>query len=138
MKKKAEENLQFKPPVKKPPEDYYTALWRRYKAKPAKVSVRVKRKSAILGEGIILQVQVYSGRKPGRIKQGERFFYKNDPIKDVRQMAGVLAGALAERCCEEYLDSFDPSECARQAMDTFDRLREDLDRNRLTTAFLKE
>lgn len=133
--------LPFKQDVKDS-RDYYTKLWdktRGAKSKMERVRVRIKRDSNILGPGITMEVQVYSAMKPGRIKQGEKFFDMRDDSKRMRQVAGVLAGALAEQCCEHYGDVYDPSDYARMGMEAYDQVvAEAMSSSRLTQGLIIE
>ena len=128
---------------KKTPVEHYGALWNKEKAKNpslkmARVTVSIRRHTLMLGEGIILAVEVFSANKPGRGKHGEREFYRHENIDKVREMAGVLAGALAELCCNDYGDTFEPDDCVKAALDTFDKIKSDLEAGVLTKAITTE
>lgn len=68
------------------------------------------------GTGDIL-VQVYSAVRPGAIKQG-RMHRAQLPSGDaaVCQKVGVTAGALAEMLCDQFRDTIDPDQVAREAL----------------------
>jgi hypothetical protein len=124
--------------------DYYTKLWDKVRGRNSpmeRVRVRITRgtdETNIL-PGIIMLVQVYSRALPGRIKQGEKFFDFRDDSKNMRQVAGVMAGALAEECCEHFGDSFDPSEAAKMGMEAFEQVvAESMQSGRLTQGLIIE
>lgn len=135
--------LPFKQDVKDS-RDYYTKLWdknRGIKSPMERVRVKITKgtdETNIL-PGIIMLVQVYSRALPGRIKQGEKFFDFRDTSKNMRQVAGVLAGALAEECCEHFGDSFDPSDAAKMGMEAFDQVASNaMQTGRLTQGLIIE
>lgn len=141
---KPSEHVQYRQPQEpKKPESNLKLLFDRQKAanpkmKMAKVSVSVKPSSLILGDGIVLVVEVFSNVKPGNGKHGERQFYKSDSLTKVREMACALGGALAELCCADFGDDYDIMECAKAAGEVFDAIREQLEKGVLTKGILKE
>lgn len=117
--------------------DYYTRLWndmkdRRGRKSEFLVNVRIAKDSAMLGQGFVLKVQVYSQVLKGRIKQAEKQMTKADGMDGLRRMAGLMAAALSEECCNEYGDSFNPSDYERMGKDAFDQLVQKLQDGELT------
>lgn len=133
--------LPFKQDVKDS-RDYYTKLWEKTRganSKMERVRVRIKRDSNILGPGITMEVQVYSVMMPSRVKQAEKFFDMRDDSKKMRQVAGVMAGALAEECCTHFGDVYDPSEIAKMGMEAYDQVvAEAMSSSRLTQGLIIE
>jgi hypothetical protein len=97
------------------------------------VKVEITRAESILGPGIKLIVSVYSQVKPGAIKRGERFFYKADAGERVAKMAEVLGGHLAELCCAEHGDIFDPDDYAKAAREAFRQVLMKLEKESVLT-----
>lgn len=101
------------------------------------VNVDITKEERVLGPGLKVVVQVYSVIKPGRIQQGERFFYKND-FNTLPAVVEALGGALAESCCEKYGDDIDPSEYAAAAKGALRKtIMEYEQSNRLTKGVVK-
>ena len=122
--------------------DYYTKIWDKEKAARGQktetlVNVRVAKSSAMLGEGLVLRVQVYSQVLKGRIKMAEKEMTKGDGMDGLRRMSGILAAALAEECCKEYKDTLDPSEYYRMGMDAFDQIVRKVEDGELTVGIVQ-
>lgn len=122
--------------------DYYNKLWASAKKKDKTlkeqlVNVRVRRGSGLLGEKVIvLMVQVYSKNLSGRIKQGEKEMTTANSMSELRNTACMLAGALAELCCNDYGDSYDPSDYAKLGGEAFDQIVRKLQDGELTVGII--
>lgn len=108
-------------------ENYYNKLWAAAKEKTKDpyetlVNVRIAKSSAMLGEGMVLRVQVYSQVLKGRIKMAEKEMTRADGMSGLRTMAGILAASLAEECCKAYGDNLNPSDYERMGWDAFDQI----------------
>jgi hypothetical protein len=122
--------------------DYYTKLWDATKKKRKQkdeilVNVHVAKDSMVLGEGLILRVQVYSQVKRGRIKQAERRMSKGDGFSGLRAMAGLMAATLAEECCKEYGDVMEPIDYEKMGRNAFDQIVNRLEKGELTVGVVR-
>lgn len=114
--------------------DAYNAHWDEAKKKGSVlnlVTVQVRRSSALLGQTLSMRVLVQSQRMQGRGKHGEMEIYRSESLSGMRDKACILAGALAEACCNDYGDYFDPSDVSRAAGDAFDKMVKKLERGEL-------
>ncbi len=144
IKTSSPENVQYRQPQEpKKPKGNIQELWDRQKAadpklKMAKVSVAVKPSTMLSGDGIVLVVEVFSNKKPGNGKHGERQFSRFESLTKVREMACALGGALAELCIADWGDDYEPDECAKAAGEVFDAIKAQLEQGVLTKGILKE
>ena len=76
-----------------------------------------------------IEVLVYSQIKQGAIRRVvlDKKTYdftgkESDMTGAVRSVVSTSAGAAGEHCCKQYGDVFDPSDCAKLAVDLFDDL----------------
>lgn len=124
--------------------DYFTRLWDSALAKDKAlkqqlVNVRVRKGSGLLGEKVlVLMVQVFSQNLKGRVKQGEKTMTNADSMDALRGAAGLMAGALAELCCNDYGDTFDPSDYAKLGGEAFDQIVRKLQDGELTVGVIAE
>lgn len=124
--------------------DYFTKLWDAAKKKDKNlkqqlVNVRVRKGSALVGEKIIvLMVQVFSQNLKGRVKQAEKEMNTGHTMGELRSAAGLMAGALAELCCNDYGDSYDPSDYAKLGGEAFDQIVRKLEQGELTVGIITE
>jgi hypothetical protein len=123
-------------------DNYYNRLWAAAKKKSGDkqetlVNVRIAKSSAMLGEGMVLRVQVYSQVLMGRIQMAEKEMSKYDGMSGLRNMAGILAASLAEKCCEAYKDTFDPSDYYRMGCDAFDQIVRKVEDGDLTLGMVR-
>jgi hypothetical protein len=124
--------------------DYFTKLWDAAKKKDKNlkqqlVNVRVRKGSALVGEKIIvLMVQVFSQNLKGRVKQAEKEMNTGHTMGELRSAAGLMAGALAELCCNDYADTYDPSDYAKLGGEAFDQIVRALQDGELTVGIVTE
>lgn len=123
-------------------QDYYNKLWASAKAKnkdpyETLVNVRIAKSSAMLGDGMVLRVQVYSQVLKGRIKMAEREMSKSDGMSGLRTTAGIMAAALAEECCKAYGDNLNPSDYERMGWDAFDQIVRKAEDGELTLGMVR-
>jgi hypothetical protein len=125
--------------------DYFTKLWedeqkRDRNLKQQLVNVRVRKgESALLGRNtIVLMVQVFSQNLKGRAKQAEKEMNTGHTMSELRTAAGLMAGALAEMCCNDFGDTYDPSEYARLGVEAFDQIVRRLQDGELTVGTITE
>lgn len=124
--------------------DYFTKLWDAAKKKDKNlkqqlVNVRVRKGSALVGEKIIvLMVQVFSQNLKGRVKQAEKEMNTGHTMGELRSAAGLMAGALAELCCNDYGDTYDPSDYAKLGGEAFDQIVRKLEQGELTVGIITE
>ena len=123
-------------------QDYYNKLWNSAKAArkdpyETLVNVRVAKSSAMLGEGLVLRVQVYSQALKGRIKMAEKEMTKYDGMSGLRSMAGLLAASLAEECCTAYGDDLNPSDYYRMGCEAFDQIVRKVEDGDLTLGMVR-
>jgi hypothetical protein len=125
MTKKRDDAVYVAEPQKvKDTRDHYTKMWDDATGRGARdplVGVRVRRGGSVVAlDEWVLEVQVHSQVLRGRVQMGELPISRNDPIADVRKKACLLAGALGEKVCAEYGDTFDPSDSAKAGGEAFD------------------
>ena len=118
--------------------DYYTKLWNESgtKVPPMLVNVRLAKSSAVLGQVLVLRVQVYSQVLLGRIKQAEKEVSRYESVANLRMLAGTMAAALSEQCSNDYGDNFSASEYERMGKDAFNQVIEKLEVRDLTTGIV--
>jgi hypothetical protein len=91
----------------------------------SKISIKVTKDSEIHGEGIFLTVSLWSHNRPGLKANAQRGFSPSDPFEHMRKIAETSGGALAEHLNASYGERHDPSECARVALECFDKMVSD-------------
>jgi len=101
------------------------------------VNVRVRRGSALVGQKtIVLMVQVFSKNLKGRVKQAEKEMDTSNRMPELRNAAVLMAGALAELCCNDYGDTYDPSDYAKLGGEAFDQIVRKLEDGELTVGII--
>ena len=125
--------------------DYFTKLWDAAQKKDKNlkqqlVNVRVRRGySAIIGQKtLVLMVQVFSQNLKGRLKQAEKEMNTGHTMGELRSAAGLMAGALAELCCNDFGDTYDPSDYAKLGGEAFDQIVRALQAGELTVGIVTE
>ncbi len=124
--------------------DNMTRMWADAKKKDKNlkeqlVNVRVRRGSGLLGQKVIvLMVQVFSKNMSGRIKQAEKEMTTSNTMPELRKAAELMAGALAELCCNDYADTYDPSDYAKLGGEAFDQIVRALQDGELTVGIVTE
>jgi hypothetical protein len=114
---------------KAPKRDHYNTQWDIAKKSGIQyhiVTVRIAKSSMLLGALLNLRVQVMSTKMQGRGKHVEQEIHRGDTMSSMREKAVLMAGAMAELCCESYGDNYDPSEIAKAGGDAFDQITQKL------------
>lgn len=97
------------------------------------VKVRMKRYNDGVGDGMRMEVEVFSTMKPGSAFQVVRDVYQNESISELERIAGTSAAAGAEACCERFGDNYDPAKFEAGGIDAFKQILEAMNAGVLTT-----
>ena len=126
---------------KAPKRDHYNQQWdlaRKDGIAYNIVTVRIAKSSALLGALLNLRVQVMSTNMQGRGKHVEQEIHRGDTMESMRKKAVMMAGAMAELCCESYGDNYNAGEIAKAGGDAFDQIVQKLMDNEFTAGRVQD